>query len=110
MTGAGMAQGVWPIVWQLEVKRLQPKMNHCSQTTNREWFIRRKQPQEDFAPVCLRARLLQIEQDGLAHFAHQRVLMLSALLSAGEMNELSLPIQILKSEATNLAAAKAVDG
>lgn len=36
--------------------------------------------------------------------------MLTALLSARQMNQLSVPIQILKFEAADLAAAKAVDG
>ena len=110
MVGAGMAQRVWSVVRQLEVKRLQPKMNHCSQTTNRQWLKGWKQPEEDFASVCLWARFSQIKQDGFAHFPHQWILMLTALLSPSQMNELSLPIQILKFEAADLAAAKAIDG
>src|SRR5215217_1363173 len=110
MAGAGMAQRVWSVVRQLEVKRLQLKMNHCSQTANCEWFKGWPQPQEDFASVCLWTRFSQIEQDGFAHFPHQGILMLTGLLSARQMNDLSLPIQILKFEAADLAAAKTVDG
>src|SRR5215210_6394920 len=97
MAGAGMAQRVWSVVRQLELKRLQLKMNHCSQTANCEWFKGWQQPQEDFASLCLWACFSQIEQDGLAYFSHQRILMLAALLSAGQMNELSLPIEIIES-------------
>src|SRR5215218_10103341 len=110
MVGAGMAQRVWSIVRQVEVKRLQPKMNHCSQTANCEWFKGWQQPQENFASLCLWTRFSQIEQDCFAHFPHQRILMLTALLSARQMNELSLPIQILKFEAADLTTAKAIDG
>ena len=54
-----MTQGVWSIVWQLEVKRLQPQLNHCSQTRNCEWLKRRLQPQENLAKICLWTRLAQ---------------------------------------------------
>ena len=82
MIGAGMAQGVWSVAWQVEVKRLQTNADHCSQTSNREGLKRWQQTEENLAPVCLWARLSEIEQDGFAHFPRQRVLMLAALLGA----------------------------
>src|ERR1700754_281687 len=109
MAGASVTQGVWSIVWQLQVKRLQLQLNHCSQTRNCERLRRRLQPQENLAKICLWTRLAQIKQDGLAHFPHQWILMFPILLGARHDNKFSLPIQILKAQPTNLSTAEAVD-
>jgi hypothetical protein len=75
-----------------------------------EWAYRSPHAQEDLPAKRLRARLLQIFQQGLTHGSYKRNKGLNTRLGMLEANAVGSPVDVIQTQAYNFAGPQAISG